>query len=99
MKITKYDVHVHPIKNQKLGSQIIGKYYYMTNDDFNTLKRALAMSDDETFKQYFNNPKYVIHMVYDQVLEQWEKDAFMDAIRNDADPCNFFMTRRKCCQE
>ena len=97
MKITKYDVHVHEIKKSgRLGPQIVGRYFYVSNDEEHTIKAAIGRSDLEEFKPYVNNPKYVIHMVYDQILEDWEKEFFMEEIIKDHDPLNFFMTRKKC---
>ena len=99
MKITKYDVHVHEIKkNGRLSKEMVGRYFYVSNDDPLTIKMAIGRSDLEEFKPYVNNPKYQIHMVYDQVLEDWEKEFFLESISKDHDPLNFFMTRRKCCK-
>jgi len=95
MKITKYDVHVHEIINQRVGTEIVGRYFYVANDDVGTIKAAIGRSTLEDFQPYVNNSKYIIHMVYDQVIEQWEIDFFMEAISKDPDPCNFFMTRVK----
>ena len=98
MKITKYDVHVHEVKpNGKLNpQQIVGRYFYVSNDDIQTIKSAIGRSDLEEFRPYINNSKYQIHMVTDQVLEDWEREFFIEAISKDHDPCNFFMTRKKC---
>ena len=93
MKITKYDVHVHAIDD--LSKQIVGKYFYCLDESERTIKMAVFHSDDETLKPYINNPKYIIHMVYDQPLLPYESEVFRDAIKNDPDPCNFFMSRVK----
>lgn len=95
MKVTKYDVHVHPIENQRVGQEIVGRYFYVANDEEKTIRMAVFHSSLEIFKPYINNPRYIIHMVYGQKLCQCEIDFFLEALSKDSDPANFFMTREK----
>ena len=99
-RVTKYDVHVHLAEDQSMDGELPGgRYFYVTNDNLDTIKRAIAHSTLEDFNPYVNNKDYVIHMVPAPISGQ-EIDMVMEMLRKDNDPCNFFATMKKCrCPE
>ena len=92
MKITKWDVHVHDNENPEV--EIAGKLFLCGNDDKSTIHRAITTGDDETFKRFIGDEKYVIHVV-DDVCTSEEEKIFLEMIKNDTDPENFYITMDK----
>lgn len=93
MKITKYDVHVHAVKSPQ--HEIVGKYFFCSNDNPDTIKSAIANSSDQTFKPYLNDKKYIIHMVSGEEVTEEEAVYFAHLINHDRDPEHFFISKKK----
>ncbi|MCL2085446.1 hypothetical protein FWH09_00715 [Candidatus Saccharibacteria bacterium] len=92
MKITKWEVHVHASDNPDV--EVASKIFLCGNDDKGTVIRAITTGDDETFKRFVNDEKYIIHVVDGTCMPEEEK-IFMEMAKNDTDPDNFYITKDK----
>ena len=90
MKITKWGVHVH--SKQDPDVEVASKYFLCGNDDKETVRRAIITGDDETFKQFLGDENYIVHVVDDTISEE-ERAVFMNMVKDDPDPENFFVTK------